>query len=216
MPKDRQLQRAVLAELGWDAGVTASRLGVEANDGVVTLTGKVESYAQKHAAELATRRVKGVLAIAQRIQVEIPFERQRGDREIAAAILERLAWDVSIPENAIAVTVENGWVTLNGEVDRHYQRAAAELDVRPLHGVTGLSNMIAIKPHLDTAAIGNDIALALHRSWVPDPDAITVTAVDGHVTLTGTVHSWHARQVAAETAWGARGTVNVENLLAVL
>jgi osmotically-inducible protein OsmY len=216
MPKDRQLQRAVLAELGWDPSVTASRLGVEANDGVVTLTGKVETYAQKHAAELAARRVKGVLAIAQHIEVEIPFERKRGDREIGAAILERLAWDVSIPEDAIAVTVEKGWVTLNGEVDRYYQRAAAEQDVRPLHGVTGLSNRITIKPHLDTAAISNDIALALQRSWVPDPDAIQVTAVDGRVKLTGNVHSWHARQVAAETAWGARGTVDVENLLAVL
>ncbi|MEP6829530.1 MAG: BON domain-containing protein [Rhizomicrobium sp.] len=216
MPKDRELQRAVLAELGWDPSVTASRLGVGANDGVVTLTGKVESYAQKHAAELAARRVKGVLAIAQEIQVEIPFEHQRGDREIAAAILERLVWDASIPKDAVHVMVEKGWVTLSGQVDRHYQSKAAEQDVRPLLGVTGLSNMIAIKPHLDTAAIGNDIALALQRSWVPDPDAILVTAVDGRVKLTGNVHSWHARQVAAETAWGARGTVDVENLLAVI
>jgi osmotically-inducible protein OsmY len=216
MPKDRELQRAVLAELGWDPSVTASRLGVGADDGVVTLTGKVESYAQKHAAELAARRVKGVLAIAQEIQVEIPFEHQRGDREIAAAILERLVWDASIPKNAVHVMVEKGWVTLSGQVDRHYQSKAAEQDVRPLLGVTGLSNMIAIKPHLDTAAIGNDIALALQRSWVPDPDAILVTAVDGRVKLTGNVHSWHARQVAAETAWGARGTVDVENLLAVI
>jgi osmotically-inducible protein OsmY len=216
MPKDRELQRAVLAELGWDPSVTASRLGVGADDGVVTLTGKVESYAQKHAAELAARRVKGVLAIAQEIQVEIPFEHQRGDREIAAAILERLVWDASIPKDAVHVMVEKGWVTLSGQVDRHYQSKAAEQDVRPLLGVTGLSNMIAIKPHLDTAAIGNDIALALQRSWVPDPDAILVTAVDGRVKLTGNVHSWHARQVAAETAWGARGTVDVENLLAVI
>jgi osmotically-inducible protein OsmY len=216
MSKDTHLQLEVIAELNWEPSVTAAHIGVAASAGVITLTGEVESYAQKHAAETAARRVKGVLAVAQEIKVQVPFERERGDDQIAEAVLDRLAWDVSVPSDSIEVTVEQGWVTLSGVVDRHFQRQAAEQNVRRLQGVVGVSNQIAIKPRVDTANISNDISCALHRSWFPDPDAITVTAEGGKVRLTGTVHSWHAREVAAETAWGAPGATDVENLLSVV
>jgi osmotically-inducible protein OsmY len=216
MAQDTHLQLSVLAELDWDPSVVAGQIGVIANAGVITLTGQVESYAAKHAAETATRRVKGVLAVADEIEVQVPFERRRGDGQIAAAVLDRLAWDASVPHDCVKVVVEQGWITLTGEVDWNYQREAAEQDVRRLHGVVGVSNDISIKPGVNTANISNDISCALHRSWFPDPDAITVSVKDGRVRLTGNVHSWHARQVAAETAWGAPGAVDVENLLAVI
>jgi osmotically-inducible protein OsmY len=218
MSQDTHLQLSVLAELEWEPSITAAHIGVSANGGVVTLTGQVESYAQKHAAEAAARRVKGVLAVAEELEVQVPFERKRDDSDIAAAIVDRLAWDVSVPRDAVKVGVEAGWVTLTGEVGWNYQRKAAEQDVRRLHGVVGVSNQVSLKPkpRMNVANISKDISCALHRSYFPDPDAITVTAEDGKVRLTGNVHSWHAHQVAAETAWGAPGTVDVENLLAVI
>ena len=216
MSQDTHLQLSVLAELEWEPSVTAAHIGVAADAGVITLTGRVESYAQKHAAEAAARRVKGVLAVAEELEVQVPFDRKRGDEEIAAAIVDRLAWDVSVPHDAVQVRVENGWVTLTGEADWQYQREAAEQDVRRLHGVVGVSNQISLKPRVSTANISNDISCALNRSYFPDLDAITVTAEGGRVRLTGNVHSWHARQVAAATAWGAPGAIDVENLLAVI
>ena len=216
MSDDRNLQLAVLAELDWEPSIAAAHIGVAANAGVITLTGQVESYSQKHAAESAARRVKGVLAVAEELDVQIPFERKRDDSDVAAAIVERLAWDVSVPHNAIEVGVEAGWVTLTGHVDWNYQRVAAEQDVSRLQGVVGVSNQVSLKARVNTANIGNDISCALHRSYFPDPDAITVTAEGGKVRLTGNVHSWHAREVAADTAWGAPGAIDVENLLAVI
>lgn len=216
MSDDRNLQLAVLAELDWEPSIKAAHIGVAANAGIITLTGQVESYSQKHAAESAARRVKGVLAVAEELDVQIPFERKRGDSDVAAAIVERLAWDVSVPRDAVKVGVEAGWVTLTGDVDWNYQRMAAEQDVSRLEGVVGVSNQVSLKARVNTANISNDISCALHRSYFPDPDAITVTAEGGKVRLTGNVHSWHAREVAADTAWGAPGAIDVENLLAVI
>ena len=216
MSLDSQLQQTVLAELGWEPSLSAAHIGVTANAGVITLTGQVESYAEKHAAETAARRVKGVLAIAEEIEVQVPFLRKRGDDQIANAVLDRLAWDASIPQDAVRVRVEKGWVTLTGEVGWHYQREAAVGYVRRLHGVVGVTNQVTIKAGVNTENIRNDISVALHRACFPDSEAITVTEKDGKVRLTGEVNSWHARQVAAETAWGAPGTIDVENLLAVI
>lgn len=216
MSNDTRLQLEVIAELNWEPSVKAAHIGVAADAGVITLTGEVESYAEKHAAETAARRVKGVVGVAQEIKVQLPFERERGDDQIAEAVLDRLAWDVSVPSDSVQVVVDQGWVTLSGVVDHHFQRQAAEQNVRRLQGVVGVSNQIAIKPQVDTANISNDINCALHRSWFPDPDAITVTAEGGKVRLTGNVHSWHAREVAGETAWGAPGATDVENLLSVV
>ena len=216
MSQDTHLQLSVLAELEWEPSVTAAHIGVTANAGVITLTGHVESYAQKHAAEAAARRVKGVLAVAEELEVQLPFERKRGDDEIAAAIVDRLAWDVSVPRDAVQVIVKEGWVTLTGKVDWNYERKAAEQDVRRLHGVVGISNQVSIKPQVNTSLIGDNIMHALHRSWFFDPNPVTVTAEGGKIRLTGSVHSMHVRQVAAETAWGAPGAVDVENLLAVI
>jgi osmotically-inducible protein OsmY len=216
MPNDNRLQQAVLDELSWEPSVTAAHIGVAANSGVVTLTGHVESFAQKHAAEAAVRRVKGVKAVAEEIEVRLPYETKRSDEEIAGAAIGRFEWDVSIPRDTIKVTVDKGWVTLTGEVDWNYQKDAASMDVRALFGVVGVSNQITIKPTVNTSNISDDIMHALGRSWFFDPKTISVSAQGGKVRLTGTVHTWHDRQLAAATAWSAPGATVVENDIAVI
>jgi len=216
MSYDRELQQAVLAELSWEPSVTAAHIGVAANEGVVTLTGHVESFAEKHAAEAAAHRVKGVKAVLEEIEVRLPFDRQRSDEDIAEAAMNRLGWDVDVPAGSVTVNVEKGWIILTGEVEWHYQREAAEQDVRRLFGVVGVSNQITLKPQVDARNIGDDIMHALHRSWFFDPKTITVTAAGGKVRLTGTVHTPHDRQIAAAIAWAAPGTTDVENDILVL
>jgi osmotically-inducible protein OsmY len=216
MLNDIQLQQAVLAELKWEPSVTAAHIGVTAKGGVVALTGHVESYVEKHAAETAAGRVKGVKAVAEEIEVRLPFETKRGDEDIAAAALSRLSWDVSIPRDAVKVKVEKGWITLTGEVDWHYQTQAAEQDVRGLFGVVGVSNQTTIKPTVNVSNLSDDITHALHRSVFFDPKEVTVSARGGSITLTGTVHSWHDRQVAASTAWAAPGATAVVNEIAIM
>jgi osmotically-inducible protein OsmY len=216
MSNDSQLQQAVLAELKWEPSITAAHIGVTAKAGVVALTGHVESYMEKRAAESAAGRVKGVKAVAEEIEVRLPFGTKRGDEEIAAAAIERLSWDVSVPRDAVKVKVEKGWVTLSGEVDWYYQKQAAEQDVRGLFGVVGVSDQTTIKPRINVSSLSDDITHALHRSVFFDPKEVTVSAKGGNVTLTGTVHSWHDRQVAASTAWGAPGATSVENDIAIM
>lgn len=215
MSKDSQLQEAVLAELRWEPSVEAGHIGVAANAGVVTLNGHVENYSQKQAAEKAAGRVKGVKAVAEEIEVRLPFDAKRGDEEIAAAAIERLAWDSSVPRDAVRVRVEKGWLTLAGEVDWHFQKEAAEQDVRRLFGVVGVANQLAIKPKIDVANVSDDITFALHRSWFYEPQTIKVSAKGGKITLEGTVSTWQARELAGTTAWSAPGATSVENDIAV-
>jgi osmotically-inducible protein OsmY len=143
------------------------------------LTGTVASYGEKHAAEMAAGRVKGVKAIAEEIDVKLPFEIKRSDTDIATAAINRLAWDTTTPGDAIKVKVEKGWVTLTGEVEWHFQKEAAEREVRHLTGVVGLSNQITIKARVDTAHLQDDIQHALHRSVFFQPERVHVSASDG-------------------------------------
>ncbi|MDB5393462.1 MAG: ornithine aminotransferase [Rhodospirillales bacterium] len=216
MSSDNQLQHAVLAELSWDPSINAAHIGVTASDGIVTLTGHVGTFAQKHAAEDAVRRVKGVKAVAEEIKVRLAFEAERSDDDIAAAAVGRLGGNVALPRDAVTLTVEKGWITLVGQVEWHYQKDAAEQDVRHLSGVVGVSNRIAIKPRIDVTNIGDEIMHALHRSWFFDPKTITVTGDGGKVRLTGTVHTPNERQVAAATAWAAPGVADVTNEIRII
>ena len=215
MNTDSMLQQAVQAELGWEPSVIAAHIGVAAKDGVVTLTGHVENYADKFAAEAATRRVKGVKAVAEEIEVKLLNDTKRSDQDIAAAAIDRLAWNVSIPRDAIKVKVEKGWVTLTGQVDWHFQHEAAQQDVRRLYGVTGVSNLITIKSRVNAANISDDITHALNRSWYFDPQSIRVSAEAGKVRLSGTARSPHDKRTAAMTAWAAPGVTSVENDITV-
>ncbi len=210
MWNDDRVKTAVLEELAWDPSVGSAHIGVTAKDGVVTLMGHVENYADKHAAETAARRVKGVKAVAEEIEVRLPFDNKRTDEDIASAALNRLAWDSTVPADAVKIKVEAGWVTLDGQVEWHYQKDAARQDVRKLWGVVGVSDQITIKPTVNTSQLSDNIMHALHRSWFFDP-AISVTADHGNVRLSGTVKSPHDRSVASATAWAAPGATSVQN-----
>ncbi len=211
MNTDHKLKTDVLAELAWEPSVSADHIGVTAKDGVVTLTGHVDSYWQKHAAETAAGRVQGVKALAEEIEIRLPIHFKRSDDEIASAAVSRLSWDISIPKNAVMVKVEKGFVTLTGEVDWHYQLDSAASMIRSLGGVTGVSNQLSIKVRPNTESISDDIMHALHRSWFFDENNIHVTAKGGKIHLTGTVDTWSDRQTAGSTAWAAPGTTSVEN-----
>lgn len=196
--------------------MSAGHIGVTAKAGVVTLSGHVDSYAAKHAAETAARQVRGVRAVAEEIEVRLPLDTQRPDEDIAAAAIERLAWNVSVPTDSVQVKVEKGWVTLTGQMDWWYQKEAAEHDVRPLHGVVGVSNQVVIKTRVNPAGLSDDIMQALHRSWFFDPTTVHVRADGGKVVLTGSVHSFYERQVAADIARSAPGATSVENDIIVM
>ncbi len=215
MSEDKQLQESVMVELGWEPSIDAAHIGVAANAGVVTLTGHVQSFAQKVAAERAAARVKGVKAVAEEIEVKLRYDVTRGDESIAGAAIERLAWDSSVPPGAIEIRVEKGWITLNGEVDWYFQKEAAAQAVRTLIGVVGVSNLIEIKPTVNADDVGQNITRALHRSWFCDPNTIRVSAQGGEIKLTGQVTTWNARDLAGATAWSAPGAISVENEISV-
>jgi len=214
MSTDAALKDLVLAELAWEPSVTAAHIGVTARDGVVTLSGHVQAFAEKQAAQSAALRVKGVRGVAEEIEVKLPFDVQRSDDDIARAAIERLSWDSTLPKDAVKVVVRDGWVTLTGEVGWRFEHDAAARELRHLWGVVGLSNHITLKSRVNTSGLAEDICNALHRSWF-DPDDITVTADGGAVTLTGHVKSWSERDLAASTAWAAPGATDVENHLII-
>lgn len=216
MSNDKTLQEDVQAELDWEPRVNAAHIGVSAKAGVVTLSGHVENYAEKSAAETAAWRVKGVKGLAEELEVRLPNSIKRSDEQIAEAALSRMAWDVSIPDNSVSVKVEDGYVTLTGEVPYYYQKEAAEQSVRGLYGVTGVSNHTTLKSRVNTADLGDSIRTALHRSWLFDPDTVTIKADGGKVKLGGTVSSWHDKEVAGRTAWAAKGATAVENHISVV
>lgn len=215
MSHDEKLQKAVLEQLRWEPSVDAGHIGVTADDGIVTLSGHVESFAAKMAAEETARSVKGVKGVADEIDVRLGFDFKRDDDVIAAAAVDRLAWDVSVPHDAVKVTVDKAHVSLSGEVDWHYQKEAAEQDVRRLFGVVGVSNHVTIRARVDVSNISDDIMHAMHRSWFFDPQTVKVTADLGRVKLTGSVSSLQNRQLAAATAWSAAGVTDVTNDIVV-
>jgi osmotically-inducible protein OsmY len=214
MSNDIELKASVLAALAWEPSVSAPNIGVTARDGVITLFGQVERFAEKQAAQAAALRVKGVHAVAEEIEVKLPFDIVHSDADIAQAAIDRLAWDSALPKDAVKVAVQDGWVTLTGEVALRHEYAAAAQDVRRLWGVVGVSNQITVKSMVDTQTLGEDITHALHRSWF-DPKRIKVAADAGRVTLTGTVGSWSERDLADSTAWAAPGVTDVRNDLVI-
>lgn len=214
MNDDHKLKNAVQAELDWEPSVTSDHIGVTADGGVVTLTGHVDSYWQKAAAERAAGRVQGVRAIAEEIEVRLPGSVHHSDDDIAKAALHRLSWDSSTPKDAVKIRVQKGYVTLTGEVPWHYQHDGAAKAIRSLTGITGVSNQISVKKRPDTSKIQGDIGHALHRAWFSD-DHVKVTAKGGEVHLTGSVETWNDRNLAATTAWRAPGTTSVVNELRV-
>lgn len=213
--KDLKLQRDVIDELEWEPAVNAEHIGVTARDGVVTLSGHVESFAEKLAAEKAALRVKGVRALAQDIRVELPTSKKTADDEIAARALKMLEWDVLVPSDRIPVKVENGILTLSGEVDQFYQSDEAERDVWRLSGVRDVVNFVKVRRHTQPADIGDRIRRALERSADLEAGHITASVKDGVVILRGTVGAWIERETAERAARAAPGVVSVKNEITI-
>ena len=212
---DKQLQQAVIDELDWEPSVDASHIGVTASNGVVTLSGHVPTYWEKRTAERAAQRVKGVKAIVEEIEVKLRGEDRWADDTIAERALQRLASDAAVPKDRITLKVEDGWVTLNGEVGWHYQKKAAEHDVHGVTGVRGLTNQISIKPQVQRFEVRDKIAKALARTAALDAAAISIQTDDGSVTLSGKVHSWIERKLVEDAAWSAPGVTEVTDKLTI-
>lgn len=208
---DKTLRQAVMDELEWDPSFNAQHIGVAVEDGVVTLTGHVGSYIERLAAEKAVRRIKGVRAIAEEIEVRFASDKKTSDDQIARRALDVIAWDSTIPKDKIQIKVQNGFVTLSGEVDWFYQRDDAEAAVRKLTGVKGLSNEIKVKPQVRGTDIKQRIETALKRNAEVEAEAIKVTVQDGRVILDGKVKAWYERELAERTAWSAPGVISVED-----
>lgn len=215
MKTDSQLQHDVLDELEWEPRIDHADIGVAVTDGVVTLTGHVKSYAEKLAAENAVRRVSGVRAIAEEIEVRFAFEPKLDDDEIARRILDIFGWNVWIPKDKITVKVENGWVTLTGTVDWFYQGDEARRVAAGISGVTGVTNLIEVGEPSAASDIREAIAAAIKRQAELDAATIIVSADGGKVTLTGKVKSWSERHIAERTAWAAPGVTKVEDNIVV-
>jgi osmotically-inducible protein OsmY len=212
---DSQLQRDVIEELRWDPSVGRMEIGVASKDGVITLSGNVDSYSRKFSAVKAAERVSGVKAVAEELKVVLPSTLVRPDTDIAHAVVDGLRWDVDVPEEGIKARVDEGWVWLEGEVEWQFQRSAAERAVRFLTGVKGVTNLITIKRRVSAPDVKQRIESALKRHAEQDARNITVEALDGQVTLRGTVRSWAERTDAENAAWGAPGVSKVDDRLTI-
>jgi osmotically-inducible protein OsmY len=212
---DQEIQTDVLSELKWDARVLPNEIGVSVTQGVVTLTGWVDSYTKKWAAEEATHRVRGVKAVANDLVVKLPSSSERTDADIAAAAIQALEWDALMPAEKIHVTVSDGWVTLKGEVEWQYQKEDAELVTRRLWGVKGVTNLITVKSQVMPSELKEQIDKALMRTAKSDAERITVEVEGNKVTLKGTVRSWAEKQEAERAAWLAPGVTWVDNEIKV-
>jgi osmotically-inducible protein OsmY len=216
MKSDTQLQHDVLAELEWEPSIEASQIGVAVKDGVVTLTGSVTQFSEKMTAERAAKRIYGVKAVANDIEVRLPGLGERSDADIASAAVSALAWNAIVPADRIKVTVRQGWITLEGNLDWGYQRDAAERSVRDLMGVKGVTTSITVTPRLKPGEVKNKIEAALRRSAEIDARRISVETRDGKVILHGSVRSWVEREEAQQAAWSAPGVCAVENHIRVM
>lgn len=215
MKTDTALQLDVIAELKWEPSVNAAHVGVEVKDGVVTLAGHVDTYAEKWDAERAAQRVSGVKAIAIEMDVKLSGSNKRTDADIARSAANILEWTTSVPKDSVKVKVEGGWLTLSGQVEWEYQRQSAADGVRYLMGVTGISDQIVIKPKVSSEAVRSDIEAALKRRAQKDSRQISVSVIGHEVTLGGSVHSWSEKDLATHSAWGTPGVRSVVDKMTV-
>lgn len=212
---DEDIQKDVLEELEWDARVRPNEIGVAVKDGVVSLTGWVDSYLKKMAAEEDAYRVPGVKAVVNDIEVRLPGSAERTDVDLAKAVLDALKWDAGVPTDKIQVTVDHGWVTLRGEVEYYFQKRDAERAVERLSGVRGVTNLLVVKSQPTPSDLKEQIEKALVRNAETDARRITVEVVGSKVILRGTVSSYAEKKAAEEVAWSAPGVTEVDDRIVV-
>ena len=210
---DEEIQRDVLSELKWDARIQPNEIGVSVKDGIVTLTGWVDSYLKKWTAEDVAHRVNGVKAVANDLELKLATERT--DADIAAAAIHAIEWDAFVPSDKVQVTVSKGWITLRGEVEWQYQKEDAERVVRRLAGVKGVTNLITVKPRTTAPDLKRKIEDALVRNAEIDADRITVEVQGSKAILKGIVKSWAEKEEAERVAWSAPGILSVDNRITI-
>ena len=215
MKTDSEIERDVKAELGWNPDLKSTDIAISVKNGVVTLVGFVPRYIDKYEAEKAAKRVAGVLAVANDIEIRLPAVDERPDPEIAREVVTALKNQLPFSHERIKAVVRNGWVTLEGDVEWQYQRLTAERAVRPLKGVKGIINDIKIKPRVEPSDIKQKIQEAFRRSAEVDANQITVETSGGEVILKGKVRSWVERDEAERVAWRAPGVTKVDDRIVV-
>ena len=218
MKTNEELRQDVMNEIKWDPELrnVATEIGVASKDGVITLSGVVDTYRKQLAAEKAAQRVAGVKVVASDVQVSLGSLGKKSDTEIAEAVKNALRWNSAVNEDQIEVKVDNGWVYLDGIVEWEYERSTAQRSVENLRGVKGVSNTISIKSKtIDTKEIKNKIAAAFHRSATVDSSAITIECTGNKVTLNGRVRSWAERKDAEKIAWASPGVTMVDNKIEI-
>jgi osmotically-inducible protein OsmY len=212
---DKEIQQAVLRELDYEPQVRSTEIGVAVKDGIITLSGNVDSYSNGYHAERAAKRVAGVKAIANDLEVHLPSSSERTDEDIARAAVRALKARNGVPRDQVKVTVRDGRITLEGDVAWQYQKEAAAAAVRHLFGVKGVSNLITIKPHVSSTEIRSQIEAALQRAAALDAQRITVEIEGSKVFLRGRVRAWAEREEAEQAAWRAPGVTRVENEITI-
>ena len=211
MKIDSELQRDVMTELFWEPSIKSAEIGVSVTDGVVTLNGFVDSVYRKWTAEHAAARVFGVKSVTNKIQVKLPSSLKRSDEELTRAALDALEWNVGVPHELIKVHVQDGAITLSGEVNWWYQKDAAEDTVRKLVGIAFLNNRIIIKSIVEPQDVKDQIESAFQRNALLDARRITVETQGGKVILRGSVRNWAEREQVHWAAWAAPGVSEVES-----
>jgi osmotically-inducible protein OsmY len=212
---DQVIQQDIEEELRWDPGLDSTNITASVKDGVVTLAGFVKSLPDKYGAETAAKRVEGVRAVANDVEVRLPASDERPDPDIARDAIDAIKAELSIPLDTIEVVVRDGWVTLEGRVEWQYHKKAAENAVRRVRGVKGVSNMIAVKPRAEPADIWKKIQEALKRNAEVDANRIMIETNGSEVILSGTVRSWLERHEAERVAWSMPGVTRVEDRIVV-
>ena len=215
MRTDMEIQKDVVAELRWEPSLRDDDIAVGVRDGVVTLAGFVDTYADKWTTERVASRVKGVKAIANDLEVKLPSSSTRPDPDLAHAAVDALRWDVAVPQDRIQVKVEKGWLTLEGEVDSFYQKEAAERAVRYLTGIQGVTNLITVRARPTPSDLKQRIRQALERGAEFDAGRISVEIQGNKAILRGTVRSYAEMRDAERAARNAPGVTEVENKLMV-
>lgn len=216
MKTDIELQKDVMEELKWQPSVKSSDIGVSVTNGIVTLSGTVDNFAEKKAAEKATQRVAGVKAVVENIRVDLGNHNWKNDLEIAEAAINALRWNTLVPDDKIKVKVEQGWLTTEGVVDWLYEQKAVGHAVENITGIKGVSNLVHIAPRVDTIDLKKDIKAAFERNATIDANNIRVNHVGNQVVLEGTVRSYAEKREAEHTAWNAPGVTSVDNQLEVV
>lgn len=215
MKTDLEIQKDVIYQLKWEPFITSSSIGVAVKNGIVTLSGTVDNYAQKLCAERAVKKISGVKALAEDIQIGVSPIFSKTDTEIAESVISSLKWHSAVPDNILHIKVDNGIVTLEGEVEWEFQRNSAKNAVANLLGVRGVNNLISIKPKVFITDIKNKIELALHRSATIDAEKVGLEVDGGKVILRGKVRSNAEKEDVEDAVWCASGVTKLESYLEV-